>query len=135
MKRENHVALDQRGMSLVEILVALMLLAVGIMGVSQMFPGAARGQLRDRMLQTATYLAQEKVEILGNLQWSDAQLSPGRHPAVGFETCGESGKWNRFYQVASMASPLDNLKKVTVTVQWKAAGTNGTLSSVTYVRR
>ena len=135
MKREIRTHDDQRGMSLVEILVALMLLAVGIMAVAQMFPGAARGQLRDRMLQTGTYLAQEKVEVLSNLQWTDALLSPGRHPAVGFEACGESGKWNRYYQVVTMASPLDNLKKVTVTVQWKAAGTNGTLSSVTYVRR
>ncbi len=41
-----------------------------------------------------------------------------------------------FYVVTTMASPLDNLKKVEVTVSWSGAGTSGrSVTTSTYVRR
>jgi Tfp pilus assembly protein PilV len=126
---------DERGISLIEILIALIFISIGLLGIAQLFPGAARGQMQDRMLQGATYLAQEKLETLGTLVWADANLTVGRHPAVGTEPCGDGGQWGRFWMVTAMGAPLDNLKKVTVTVQWRAAGTNGSVTSSTYLRR
>ena len=126
---------DQRGLSLIEILFALVLISLSILGVAQLFPGASRGQLRDRMTQGASYLAQERLETLSNLTWADANLTVGRHPASGTEACGDGNQWGRFWQVSSMAAPLDNLKKVTVTVQWTATGQPGSVTYSTYIRR
>jgi len=135
MNRKSVGTHDQRGISLIEILFALVLISLSILGVAQLFPGASRGQVRDRMLQGASYLAQEKLETLSNLTWADANLTVGRHPASGTEACGDGGHWGRFWLVSVMASPLDNLKSVTVTVQWTAAGSPGSVTYSTYVRR
>jgi len=135
MNRKPMPLQDQRGLSLVEILFALVLISLSILGVAQLFPSAARGQVRDKMAAGASYLAQEKLESLSNLAWNDANLTLGRHPASGTEACGDGNQWGRFWQVAAMPAPLDNLRKITVTVQWMATGKSGSVSSVTYVRR
>jgi hypothetical protein len=63
-------------------------------------------------------------------------LTDGRHPAGTACDTLERGQWLRFYQVSTMALPLDNLKKVDVTVTYQGAGrTPRTVSATTYVRR
>lgn len=126
----------ERGFSLVEVLIALIVMAIGIFSVARMFPAGARGQVQDRLTIGANDYVQEKLEYLRGLTWSDANLTEGRHPAgTATESCG-SGRWQRFYVVTTMASPLDNLKKVDVTVTWSGAGVAGrSVTSSTYVRR
>jgi Tfp pilus assembly protein PilV len=126
---------DARGASLVELMVALMVLAVGILAMAQLFPAGNRSQLKDRMMTSASLFAQEKVEQLTPKTWSDPDLANGRHPAgTAVEQLGTSGKWGRFYQVETLAAPLDNLKRVTVTVNWTFMG-NRSVTTTTYVRR
>jgi prepilin-type N-terminal cleavage/methylation domain-containing protein len=126
----------EQGMSLVELCIALVVLAVGILAVGRLFPAGARAQAQDRILISANYYAQEKVEALTGLSWADAALTDGRHPAgTAFDTLG-TGAWLRAYQVATMASPLDNLKKVDVTVNYRGAGqAQRSVTATTYVRR
>jgi prepilin-type N-terminal cleavage/methylation domain-containing protein len=135
MRRIRHFA-PSRGFSLVEVMVALVVLAVGILAVGKMFPAGARGQVQDRLTLGANDYVQEKVEYLRTCTWSSADLTDGRHPAgIATESCG-SGRWQRFYLVTTMASPLDNLKKVDVTVNWTGAGVSAQpVTSTTYVRR
>lgn len=126
----------ERGFSLVEVLVALVVMAIGIFSVTQMFPAGARGQVQDRLMVGANDYVQEKVEFLRGLAWSDPSLTDGRHPAgTATEACGD-GRWQRFYVVTTMAHPLDNLKRVVVTVTWSGAGMTGrSVSTTTYLRR
>lgn len=126
----------ERGFSLVEVLIALIVMAVGIFAVARMFPAGARGQVQDRLTLGANDYVQEKVEYLRGLSWSATDLTDGRHPAgTATESCG-NGRWQRFYVVTTMASPLDNLKKVDVTVTWSGAGVSGrSVATTTYVRR
>ena len=127
---------SEQGMSLVELCISLVVLAIGILAVGRLFPAGARSQAQDRLLISANYYAQEKVETLTGLSWSDASLTDGRHPAgTAFDTLG-TGRWLRCYQVTTMASPLDNLKKVDVTVNYFGAGqAQRSLTATTYVRR
>jgi Tfp pilus assembly protein PilE len=130
-----RVRRSERGASLIELMIALVVLALGILAVAQLFPAGTRSQLGDRMLTSANYYAQEKIEVLTNLPFADAQLTDGRHPAgTATEACGTSGAWKRFYDVSTLTAPLDNLKKVTVTVQWQFMGSRQT-QSTTYLRR
>lgn len=126
----------ERGFSMVEVLIALIVMAIGIFAVARLFPDGARGQVQDRMMVGANDYAQEKVEYLRGLVWSSPDLTAGRHPAgTATESCG-NGRWQRFYVVTTMASPLDNLKKVDVTVTWTGAGVAGRgVTTTTYVRR
>ena len=127
---------DERGMSLIELCVALMVLALGILAVGRLFPAGARSQAQDQLLIRANYYAQEKVESLTGLSWADAAMLDGRHPAgTAFDTLG-SGQWLRSYQVTTMTGTLDNLKKVDVTVNYFGAGqTPRAITATTYVRR
>jgi prepilin-type N-terminal cleavage/methylation domain-containing protein len=126
----------ERGFSMVEVLIALIVMAVGIFSVARMFPAGARGQVQDRLTIGANDYVQEKVEYLRGLSWSDPDLVDGRHPAGTATESISNGRWQRFYTVTTMASPLDNLKKVDVTVTWSGAGvSNRGVTTTTYVRR
>lgn len=130
-----HWRRSERGVTLVELMIALVLISIGLMAVGQMFPAATRGQVRDRLFSSANYYAQEKVEEISNKTWADPLLGIGRHPAADFETLGTNRTWLRFYQVDPMPIPLDNLRKVTVTVNWSYQAMARSVSTVTYVRR
>ena len=127
---------QDRGMSLVELLIALMVLAFGILAVGRMFPTAARSQVQDRLRIGANYYAQECLEQLTGRDWSDPMLVNGRHPAgTAVDSLG-NGHWTRFYEVSSMTGSLNTLKKVDVTVSYRSPS-QGTKSvtATTYVRR
>ena len=125
----------QRGVSLVELLGAMLVISIGLLALVRLFPTASRNQLEDRMLTSANLYAQEKVEQLNAKNWADADLSVGRHPAgSAVEDLGTTGSWHRFYQVDQMAAPLDNLKKITVTVTWTLMGSRS-VTATTYLRR
>ena len=134
MRRRTLLPRDERGTSLVELLIALLVLAIGILALGRVFPAGSQRQVQDRLTTTASYYAQQKLEQLIPTDWNDASMTDGRHPAgTATESLG-SGKWQRYYQVTTMASPLDNLKKVTVTVTWTFNGARS-VSAVTYKRR
>ncbi len=128
-----HPVRGERGITLVEVLIAIVVLSIGILAVGQLFPAGSRSQVRARMTTSAGYYAQEKLEELACLTFTAPDLNPGRHPASGTEPVGSTGQWGRFYELTTMAAPLTNLKRVTVTVQW--AGGSRSVSTTTYVRR
>jgi prepilin-type N-terminal cleavage/methylation domain-containing protein len=123
----------QRGATLIEVLVALVVLSIGILAVAGLFPAGSRTQVQDRMTTSASYYAQEKLEQLGRLPWNDAELTVGTHPATP-EPVGNGGAWRRTWQVEAMTGQLSNLKKVTVTVAWSLSGARS-VSATTYLRR
>ena len=124
---------SERGTTLAELMVALVVLAIGILAVSQLFPAGSRGQVQDKMISTANYYAQQKVEQLLNVSWSDPLLTAGRHPALAAND-EVLGAWRRHYDVLVLGAPLDNLKKVTVTVSWNFQGARS-VATTTYIRR
>lgn len=136
MDRPQPTATDpERGTSLIELMIALVVLSLGILAIAQMFPAGARGQALDRMVTAGSYYADEQLEQLNRLPWSDPALTDGRHPAgTATVDLGATGKWHRYYEVATLPAPLDNLKRVTVTVTWDFMGTRS-VQATTYQRR
>jgi len=125
----------ERGMSLVEILIALVVLSLGIMALGGMFPAGTRTQVQTRMQSSANYFAQQKLEELRAIHWDDAALNSGRHPAGSVcDTLGPYGSWRRFYQVDQLPSPMQDLKRVSVNVSWTYRGTRSVIDTI-YVRK
>lgn len=125
----------QRGASLVELMIAVFVMSIGILALAQLFPAGSRGETKDRMMSSASYYAQSKIEELGTLLFADAALTAGRHPAgTATEALGSTGRWQRFYNVQDMAGTISNLKLVTVTVRWTSARACS-LSASTYIRK
>ena len=130
----NHGPRAERGITLVEMLIAVLVMTTGILALGRMIPSAMSGQQSDKMLTQANAYAQQKVESLQTLYWSDPLLTDGRHPATGADSLGSAGQWQRFHEVETMAIPLDNLRKVTVTVTWNYLGPRS-VTATTYMRR
>lgn len=126
----------ERGASLIEVMMALVILAIGLLAVNQLFPAASRAQTRDRLTASASNYAQEKIEQVSTYAWAAPELTVGRHPAgLATEALGDLGTLRRFYNVDSLAIPLDNLRKVSVEVYWLSLGDTMRVRTTTYVRR
>ncbi len=121
----------ERGSTIIEVMVALVVLAVGILAIGQLFPAGTRGQQKDRMFTTANMLAQERLESLRAGDWSAAQLSPGAH---GPTPMGNHNQYSLTYVVTPMAAPLDQVKRVDVTVSYTFLRQR-TVTATTYLRR
>lgn len=129
-------ARDQKGATLIELMMALVVLSIGLLAVSQIFPAGARSQTKDRLYSNGNYYAQEKLEELIPKSWADPDLTVGRHPAgIAVDSLGPRKTWTRFYVVDQLAAPLDNLRRVTVTVNWSLQDQPRQARAVTYVRR
>ena len=136
MRTRTPAPVPERGMSLVELLIALVVLAFGILAVGRLFPAGARSQVQDRLLIGANYYAQETLEQVTGRNWADPMLMDGRHPAGAVMDTLGNGHWLRFYQVTTMTGTLDNLKKVDVTVSYQGASqASRSVTATTYVRR
>lgn len=126
---------SERGLTLVEVLIAIIVMTTGILALGRLIPAATRGQVSDKMLTQANAYAQQKVEDLQTLTWSDPLLLDGRHPAgTTNEPLGSNGQWQLHYDVETLTAPLDNLRKITVTVEWSFMGPHN-VTATTYVRR
>jgi len=124
----------ERGFSLLELLVALVVLSVGVLALAQLFPAGSRAQIQAKQLTSANFFAQQKVEQLSLLSWTDPDLAAGRHPpGAACDTVGPHQELFRFYQVDILAAPLDELKRITVTVSSRFQ--TRSVTATTYVRK
>ncbi len=100
------------GFSLIEVLIALVILAVGLLAFERMQIGSIRGNAFSQKVTQATVLAQDKLEGLRRLPFADSNLSSGRHDEGVVSDPG----FSRAYDVEDISTTL---KAVTVTVQWR----------------
>jgi len=63
------VVADQAGMSLAEILIACVIIAVGLVGLLSAVPTASYGIQEGRQLSTAAFLANQRLEQVRNATW------------------------------------------------------------------
>jgi type IV pilus modification protein PilV len=73
--------MNQRGFTLVETLVALVVLAVGLLAIAQMGVTYVRANTQSQQLSAATVLAQDKMEQLRRYGTTD---QPGNFAVFGF---------------------------------------------------
>jgi prepilin-type N-terminal cleavage/methylation domain-containing protein len=64
-----EIGLDQHGVTMVEILIAVGIIGVGLVALSSAIPIAAYGIQEGNQLSTATFLANQRLEQVRNAQW------------------------------------------------------------------
>ena len=126
----------EAGFSIIELMVALVLLGLGILTVANLFPLGSRVQVADRKRTSAVDLAQQKMEQLRTVAWSAPDLVVGTHPDASGETLTlmNDGTFNRRWIVEAQTGAFADMKKVTVRVIWSAQRPD-TVDLVTYFRR
>ncbi len=136
VRRPASLPRDERGTTLMEILIALVVLSIGVLAVAQLFPAGSRTQVQNRQMSSANYYVQQTFEELRSLGWSDASMSVGRHPAgTAVDSLGSTKTLRRFYNVDILPAPLDNLKRVVVTMTWNKVNATRSLRDTLYMRK
>ena len=111
----------QTGFTLIEVVAGLIILAIGLLGIAAMQITATKGGYFSNNVTQATIFAQDKLEYLKNLSYSDSNLSNGLHN----EGTISGTIFSRAVHVAEDAG--NSMKMITVTVQWTDRG-NHTIS-------
>ncbi len=113
--------MNKRGLSLLEIVVASVILAVVMTGLAGVFVGGKRWVLHFRSRSTAAELVKKFLDFLpGQVrqdQWSTNEL--GKR-AIANRTNGTSDGLDRNYMANYTASdaPIANLTKVKTEIKW-----------------
>jgi len=102
----------QGGFSLVELIVAITLLGVLMLGFLPVFPLGMRTVEKGKQISAATDLAQERMEWIKSLPSGDPNLDPGQHAAADNPVDGlYTVTWTVFDD-----EPVPGMKRVDVTV-------------------
>jgi type IV pilus assembly protein PilV len=120
-KTWSFVMRNNKGFTLVEILVAIVILAVGVCGIAALQTKNVRGTGFNKDASIATGLVQKKLEDLKNSDF-DSVVSN----TVGVADSGMTVSWN----VATTGTAPNRYKDVTATVTW---GANKSISCYTII--
>jgi len=117
---------DERGLTLAEILVALLVIGVGLVGIAVVVPVSSYGVQEGNQLSTATFLAEQMIERTRSVAWTAVPaidclgLSAGDTAPTA--TCGGPTAFPTFtvtYRGLSAAGQAASDK--TVRLQWLVA--------------
>lgn len=105
--------IGEKGFTLLEVMISLVILAVGILGVVGMFVSAIGGNSQGRNMTEASNLAQSRLDY-------EMNATPYTNMTTGSEVNGKYNiSWRKTQPVAAIGS---GLKQVTVTVTWNTKG-------------
>nr|MBU1328647.1 type II secretion system GspH family protein [Candidatus Omnitrophota bacterium] len=121
-----------RGFSLLELIIAIAVLAVGLVGVLQIFPIGLRASQRAGMMTKASFLAQNKIEDV-KLAGFDAIIElPPKIPLSGKDGDLEWAIKINNISLEGVESS-DDMRKIIVTVTWPERNTTRSKDFITYV--
>ena len=106
----------ERGFTLIEVLIAVVVLAIAILGFSAMTLGTIRGLSFSDKLTTATTLAQKQLEEINNASYDD--VIAANYPLEDFGAVAGYETFRRSVTISD-ATPEINTKTVTVNVWWR----------------
>jgi prepilin-type N-terminal cleavage/methylation domain-containing protein len=105
--------LNKKGFSLIEVLVGLVLLAIGLLAIAGMQITSVRGNFFSSNMTQASILAQDRLETLKNLAYADAALTVGNHN----DGLIPGSIFTRDYDVLVIAGTT--MLNITVRVRWR----------------
>jgi type II secretory pathway pseudopilin PulG len=110
------------GFTLIETMIALFILAFGILGILTLSVTSIKMDFKARRMTEATTLNADRNEKLILTKYDD--LVPGAGGPI------VEGKYTTTWNVSAGDLPIPNVKTVTITTQWQE---NGQARSVQYV--
>ena len=107
-----------KGFTLIEIMVAITLLSVGLLGMAGLTVGIMRGNTLSSEVTTATALAQAKMEDIKRIGYSGTTDSAEDYNAIaGYPLYKRD-------TVIDVDTPELGMKTVTITVSWDSDGSS-----------
>jgi len=126
--------MDKKGFSLLELIIAIAVLSVGLVGVLQIFPIGLRASQRAGMFTKASFLAQNKIEDVKLAGFDAITELPPKIPLSGRE--GDFEWAIKIEDVSLEGVESDNdMRKIIVVVTWPEQNTTRSKEFITYVTR
>ena len=104
--------MNKKGFSLIEVLVGLVLLAIGLLAIAGMQVTSVRGNFFSHYMTQATYVGQDRLELLDNIPIDSAALQAGNHNDGTINIAGIA--FNRSYIVTVNG----DIRTIVYTVSW-----------------
>jgi len=104
--------MDKKGFTLIEVLVGMVLLAIGLLAIAGMQVTSVKGNFLSSNITQASVLAQDRLEALRQLPIDHGDLDIGKHDE------GKIGGtvFSREYVVVLV--PGTTMRSITATVRW-----------------
>ncbi len=126
-KPEKMREAEEKGFTLIEILLAVVVLSVGILGLAALQISAFKGNAAAMKMTDGVAWATEQAEILMSADYTDTMLDIGDHSPI------HRGANNKYAISWNVADTGNNTKKITITVNW-SEGTGGHSTSVDFLK-
>jgi type IV pilus assembly protein PilV len=111
--------IGEKGFTLLEVIVAISILTFGLLAVASMQMTAIRGNYNASNITEATTVAQDRLENLMGLLYSDPLLDPGND--LSDPAPPSPSGYTITYDVLDN-NPMMNTRLIAVTVQWQDKG-------------
>ena len=105
--------MNKKGFSLLEVLIGLVIFAIGLLAIAGMQVTSVRGNFFSNYLTQASYAGQERLEFLDNLPYASAEFSTGNHNDPATTISGIV--FNRSYTIVD---DPNGYKIINYTIRW-----------------
>jgi prepilin-type N-terminal cleavage/methylation domain-containing protein len=109
----------EQGFTIIEVLVAMVILMFGLLAVGSMQVAAMRGNFMSGNTSMALSLASDRMEDLLNKDYAHPDLNLGAHAperiSIGGAVVGTGGFYLRSYNITTQTSPTRKIIDITVT--------------------
>jgi len=112
---------DEKGFSLIELLIAMSVLAIGMLAAASMQYSAVRNNTQGNVSTQASMLAKSQLEMLKNQDIGSAVLAAGDYSdATPIDENGNPGGiYNRSWRIDPLGT---SARRIRMTVQWTKFG-------------
>lgn len=111
---------QESGFTLLEVLIAMVVLTIGLLGLTGLTIGVMRGSSFSQNVSTATVIAKQRLEDIQRVGYTSTNTTT--FPSAS-ENVTMGGVTFARQTTISDSTPAANMKTVTVTVSWNV-GTN-----------